>query len=210
MTPPIAACSALPLDVVHFALLDAGFRSVNRDVSSVVALDPDVGVDAIVASRARQNSRKAQREGVLIEPRGAIDDFWSVVDATFNRHGTRPTHSLQEFRWLSEALPNRVYADVAYCDGQPVAGVGYFVINRLVTCSFYLCQRPDRQELRGLTLCILRGLENAQRQGYRWFDLGTSTAGMMPRENIFRFKEQFTRVGQFRETFEWTSGGYGG
>jgi hypothetical protein len=30
---------------------------------------------------------------------------------------------------------------------------------------------------------------------------------MQPRENVFRFKEQFTNVGQFRETFEWAASG---
>ncbi len=85
-----------------------------------------------------------------------------------------------------------------------MAGIAYFVINRFVNSSFYLCQRPDRRHLNGLTLCILRGLERAQSDGYRWFDFGTSTAGMQPRENIFRFKEQFGSVAQFRETFAWT------
>jgi GNAT acetyltransferase-like protein len=210
ITPPMAACSALPLDVVHFALLDGGFRSVNRDVSSVVPLDRDVAVEAAVASRTRQNARKALRRGVTIDPRGAIEDFWSVMDATFERHGTPPTHTLEEFRRLADAFPDRVYVDVGYYDGQPVAGVGYFVTNRLVNSSFYLCQRPDQRQLNGLTLCILRGLERAQGDGYRWFDLGTSTVRMQPRESVFRFKEQFASVGQFRETFEWTAGGHDG
>jgi hypothetical protein len=209
ITPPIAACSALPLDVVSFALLAAGFRSVNRDISSVVALDGEIAVAGTVTSRARNTARKAEREGVIVESRGPLEDFWSVMDATFERHGTAPTHTLEEFRWLAETLPERVYADVAYHDGQPVAGVGYFVINRLVNSSFYFCQHPDRRELNGLTLCVLQALERARQEGYRWFDFGTSTAGMRPRENVFRFKEQFTSVGQFRETFEWEAGGAG-
>jgi hypothetical protein len=207
LTPPIAACSTLPLDVVQFALLRAGFRSVNRDLSSVLALDRGVAIETAVTSRARNHARNAQRRGVTIKPRAALEDFWSVMDATFARHGTPPTHTLEEFRWLAEALPARVYADVGYHDGHPVAGVGYFVINRLVNSSFYLCQRPDQRDLNGLTLCILRGLEREQQDGYRWFDFGTSTAGMQPRENVFRFKEHFTRVAQFRETFEWAAGG---
>jgi len=129
-----------------------------------------------------------------------------VMEATFERHGTPPIHTIEEFRWLAETLPNRVYADVAYWDGQPVAGVGYFVINRFVTSSFCLCQRPDHRELNGLTLCILSGLERAQQDGYTWFDFGTSTARMRPSEDALRFEEQFTSGGQFSETCEWTLG----
>jgi Acetyltransferase (GNAT) domain len=206
LTQPIAACAALPLDVVAFALLAAGFESVNRDLSSVVRLDSAVPVLETVESRARNAARKAEREGVTVQERGDLDDFWSVMEATFSKHGAHPTHTQTEFARLAETLPDRVYADLAYHDGEPVAGVGYFVINSLVNSSFYFCQQPDRRELNGLTLCVLRGLERAQKGGYRWFDFGTSTAGMEPRENVFRFKEQFASVGQFRETFEWHAG----
>lgn len=206
LTPPIAACSALPLDVVTFALLAAGFTSVNRDVSSVARLDPQVSADRAVTSRARNSARKAEREGVTVRTRADVGDFWAVMDATFSRHGTDPTHTREEFAWLVETLPERVYADIAYHDGEPVAGVGYFVINDLLNSSFYLCQRPDRRDLNGLTLCVMRGLERSQEEGYGWFDFGTSTAGMEPRENVFRFKEQFSSVGQLRETLEWRRG----
>jgi len=204
ITPPIAACSTAPLDVAHFALLHRGFRSVNRELSSIVALDPTVTVDASVTSRARNQARRATRAGVTIERGADIDAFWSVIAATFEQHGTQPTHTLEEFRWLTEALPGRVCVDVAYWQDEPVAGIGYFVINRLVNSSFYLCQRPERRDLGGLTLCLLRGLERAREDGYPWFDFGTSTVQMHPRENVFRFKEQFSPAGQFRETFEWT------
>jgi hypothetical protein len=205
ITPPIAACAALPLDVLSFALLTAGFLSTNREVSSVVPLDPDLAVERAASSRARNSVRRAERAGVTVTERGPLDHFWRVIDATFERHRAEPTHTLEEFRWLAEALPDRVYADVAYHDGEPVAGVGYFVINRLVNSSFYFAQRPDRRELNGLTLSIIRGLERARRDGYRWFDFGTSTVAMQPRENVFRFKEQFASVGIFRETFEWSA-----
>lgn len=207
ITPPITACSSLPLDVAHFALLHRGFRSVNREIASIVPLDPTVSIAAAVSSEARSPARAAERRGVTIERRGDVDAFWSVIIPTFERHGTPPTHTLEEFRSLAEALPDRVYVDVAYWNGDPVAGIGYFVINRLVNSSFYLCQCPERRSLGALTLCVLRGLERAQQDGYRWFDFGTSTVQMRPRENLFRFKEHFSRVGQFRETFEWARGG---
>lgn len=203
LTPPIAACSSQPLDVATFALLHGGFHSVNRDLSSVVALDPAVSIESAVTSRARSTARAAERAGVTIDTHGDLSDFWSVMEATFERHGTAPSHTLEEFSSLADEFPDEIYCDVAYHDGEPVAGVGYFVINKLVNSSFYLCQRPERRQLNGLTLCVLRGLVRSQEEGYRWFDFGTSSAQMQPRLNIFRFKEQFSRLAQFRETLQW-------
>lgn len=205
LTPPIGICAPQPLDNVAFALLHAGWRSINRDISTIVALDPQVPVASAAASRARNSAGHAERAGVTVQTHADPDDFWTVMEATFARHGVAPTHSPEEFRWLADHLPENVYCDVAYWDGEPVAGVAYFVINQLVNSSFYLCQRPERRDLNGLTLCVLRGLEHAQNEGFRWLDFGTSTTQMQPRENVFLFKEQFTRVGQFRETFEWLS-----
>jgi hypothetical protein len=205
LTPPIAACATEPLDVLHFALLASGFRSACRDVTSLLPLDRDP-IDSVISSRARNTARKATRSGVTVVHRADIGDFWPVLESTFERHGTRPTHTEEEFRRIARDLPDRVHVDVAYHEGEPVAGVGYFVVNHLVDSSFYFAQRPDRRELNGLTLCLLHGLERSQRDGFRWFDFGTSTAGMEPRPNVFRFKEQFGSAGQFRETFAWHAG----
>ena len=209
ITPPIAACAELPLDVFSFALLHAGFRSVSRDVSSLLALDPRRPAADAVSARARNTGRKAERAEVTVQTRASIEDFWSVMDATFERHGTQPTHTLDEIDRLARSLPDRVYVDVAYHASRPVAGVAYFVINQRVNSSFYLCQRPEQRELNALTLCVIEGLERARAEGYRFFDFGTSTVAMQPRPNVFRFKESFTSAGQFRETFEWTAAATG-
>ncbi len=203
ITPPIGVCAEQPLDVLHFVFMAAGFRSVNRDISSVVKLDSDVPAEAAAASRARNAARRAERAGVTVHARATLDEFWPILESTFERHGATPTHTREELYRLMELLPDRIRADVAYHEREPVAGVVYFAINDRVDSSFYLAQRPDRRELNGLTLCVLAGLDRARSEGFRWFDFGTSTAGMAPRENLFRFKEQFGAIGQFRETFEW-------
>lgn len=46
-------------------------------------------------------------------------------------------------------------------------------------------------------------MERAVEDGYRFFDLGTSSVGMKARANVFRFKDGFHAQGFFRETLEW-------
>ena len=93
-------------------------------------------------------SRKARNCQVRIVQHAPIDDFWRAMDATFAKHGTKPTHTQEEYTLLASRFPGRIWADVAYLDATPVAGVGYFAINRRVNSSFYLCQDPGTRPAR--------------------------------------------------------------
>lgn len=201
---PIACCAPYLLDTFYFSLMVRGFRSVNRDISSVVCFQQGVNIEKMVSPRARRMARKAEAAGIHIERNADLIDFWKVMEATFEKHGTKPTHTLEEFKALMSLLPERVYIDVAYKGQLPVAGIAFFVINSRVKNSFYLCQDPASQMEQGLSLLALRALQRCQEEGYLFFDFGPSSHNMVARDNIFSFKENFSKVGMFRETFEWT------
>jgi hypothetical protein len=202
LTHPIACCTLASMDVFTFALLEQGYRSAARDISSVA--DLSVGsINSVVGSRARNTMRKAQKLGVEIVHRADLLDFFVTMDSTFSRHETKPTHTHSELIELCNRLPDKIYVDVAYFNGLPVGGVCYLHINKRVLSSFYFCQTPDGAKHQSLTLLIMEGLRRAQEEGYLWLDFGTSSVGMRARANIFRFKESFSRIGMFRETLEW-------
>lgn len=203
MTFPIFSCYQRYSETFRFALMEQGFQCVNRDISSVVCLDQALSLSAEMSSRARNMARKARKAGIEIVSHADWLDFWMVMDITFQRHGTQPTHSKEEFICLHNKFPERVYTDVAYFDGKPVAGIGYFVVNSIVNSSFYLCQDPEFQNTQAQSLLIYEAILESQKHGYKWFDFGTSSVNMKGRENIFKFKESFGSVGQFRETYKW-------
>jgi hypothetical protein len=205
LTPPIACCADEPLDTFAFTLLEAGFGSVNRDVSSVVRLPADRPVAEAVTGRARWSARKAEAAGVEVVRGAGVEDFWAVMTSGYLDRGRRPTHQADELRLLTKLVPDRVWFDVGVLDGQPVAGVAHFLVTPSVDSSFYLCQDPAHADTQAVSLLLLRAIEDSQAAGRRYFDLGTSTAQMVARPNIFMFKEAFTRTGLFRETFEWTA-----
>jgi hypothetical protein len=203
VTPPMVCCAAAPIDTYAFAMLSGGYLSTGRDLSHVFDLAACSAVADAVSSRVRQNARKAVRHNVEIR-RGNLEDFWCVLDKTFAKHGVEPTHSKAEFELLTRLLPDRVYADVAYGgDGAAIAGIGYLVVNARLIFSFYLGQDPERGSEQALTLLLLNALAKAKQAGFLFFDFGTSTVNMQPRENIIRFKEGFSKTAVFRETFTW-------
>ena len=210
LTLPISVCYRRYSETLRLVLLERGFQCSNRDISSVVCLDKNNPASKEMVSRARNTARKARKArkmGVDVVHHAPIVDFWQVLEMTFAKYGSKPTHTLAEFQWLHECNSERVYVDIATLDGIPAAGIGYFVINQNVNSSFYLCQDPQKQQTQGLSLLIYEALERAQKEGFRWFDFGTSSAQMQGSPNIFRFKESFGAIGVFRETYVWRQSG---
>jgi hypothetical protein len=206
LTFPISVCYRCYSETFRLVLMERSFRCKSRDISSAVCLDKMDPVSKEMTSRARAIDRKARKTregGVETVWKASIKDFWQVMDKTFLKHGAKPTHTLNEFQWLHEHFPDRVYVDVAYLNGVPLAGVGYIVLNQRARTSFYLCQDPEKRHLQALNLLLHDGMKQAEREGFHWFDFGTSSVNMQGRPNIFQFKETFGAIGVFRETYVW-------
>lgn len=201
---PLRACSRIYTETFRFALMEAGFSCVNRDISSVIPLDPNLPEFAQVASQRSEwerRSRKAFKFGVSVCRNAPIEHFWSVLNLTFAKHGKSPTHTFEELQWLASELPESVLFSCAYLGGKPIAGVCYFVQNQRVVGTFYLCQDPEYQAAQAQSALLLDGFQYAQEMGFMWMDLGTSSVQMKAYDSIFRFKETLGAVGQFRETY---------
>ena len=203
ITIPLSIYSIAPLDVFTFSFLESGFKIQNMDISSIVNLSSDK-IEDTISSRARNNLRKVkENQKIRIQHRASVDDFIETLDATFARHGSKPTHSHSEIYFLTKNLPNEVYVDVAFYENIPVAGICYFKINNRVLSTFYLTQTKLGIENNCLTLLIVEGIKRARSEGYMWLDFGTSSINMKARENIFKFKESFSILGVFKQTISW-------
>jgi len=204
VTLPPRCCSGIHSDTFRFALLEAGFRCTNRDISSVIPVDPALPEHAQLAAHRNEwerRARKARRLGVETRRAAPLDDFWLTLEATFRKHGLKPTHTRDELAWLTRELPGQVYFSCAYLKDHPVAGVCYFVQNFRVLGTFYLCQDPDHRATQAQSALLLDGLTHAREQGFAWMDLGTSSISMKANDAIFRYKETLGSIGQFRETY---------
>jgi len=203
ITPPPLFCSRQVTDVLAWALLEQGFTSKTRDLSITVPLGTPSEVIARMRSSARGHARKAERLNVEIVHRAPPELFWPVVDRSFADRGRSTTHTPDEWADLCQRLPDRVYADVALCDGQVVAGIGYLVLNERANSSFYLCQDPARYDTSGLSLLVRDALGDSASRGFEWFDFGLGSHEGRARPTNILFKEGFGGVGVIRETFVW-------
>lgn len=202
ITPSLPVYHESYSDTFIFALLEQGFSVVNSDITSIVYFNSRDTENTIFTSRARNMARKARKVNVKFETDCNIDDFWVLMEKTFQKHGTNPTHTKEELAFLQNIFPNDIYFNIAYIDNTPVAGMGVFNINQLCSMSFYLCSDSEFQNTQALTLVVYESILAAQSKGFKYFDFGTSSVNMVGRENIFRFKESFGAVGQFRHTYK--------
>ena len=201
---PIACCSPYSLDVLTYVMLESGFVSIYRDISNVFNLK--ASIEKQVLSRARNSVKKAKNRELKIIHNAKLEDLWVPMEKTYKRHGVPPTHNLEQLKNLQARLPDAIWADVAYKDYLPVGGVCYFKINSYVLSSFYFCQTPEGREDQSLSFLIMEGLHQAKNMKFCWLDFGTSSVEMHSRGNVFKFKEQFSREGMFREVLQWEQG----
>ncbi|MGB4116682.1 MAG: GNAT family N-acetyltransferase [Polaromonas sp.] len=194
---PIAASYQGSLDTASFALTFRGFSIAIRDVTSVF-----VRGLSVPSERARRSAKKAMKLGVKIDWSPPIEDYWKVMMATYRKHGVTPTHTFENILSLRTLLGERIRFPVAYFEGEPAAAIGCFRVSRILDSAFYICQDPELQHSQALSLLISEQLEKLDEE-VKCFSFGTSTYDMQPRHNIFEFKENFTKIGMFRETYSW-------
>ncbi len=204
ITLPIPPIYREYCDTFTLALYENKFRCVNQDISSIVALRRDVHeVEERFDSRARNMIRKAVKNDVSIMRNTSLDIFWPVLLKTFEKHGTEPTHSFDDVKWLMRIFPEQIYCSTAMYKGNPIAGICFFEMNRKVNSTFYFANDPQYQHLQGLSFLISDAIKFSTSKGYAFLDFGTSSVNMQGRSNIFKFKEGFGATGCFRKTFEW-------
>jgi hypothetical protein len=204
---PIECCYAKPSDTFRLALLERGFELTNRDVSSVVCLDGRLELAAEASSRAsrlRRKAKKARDSGVTSSHRAPVRDFWRVLEKTFQRLDAEPTHTFDELSHLCRAFEERIYVDVAYLGDEPIGGIAFMQVNERVSVTFYLCSDLEHRSTQALTLLVWEAMERLRGRKTEWLDLGTSSASQQARPGLFRFKESFGAVGQFRDTYSWS------
>jgi len=192
-------------DTFSFSLLEQGFKIINSDITSVVSLNNKDIESEIFTSKIRNVARKARKARVEVQYKSNIDDFWLLMDRTFSKHGSSSTHTKEEYENLIKLFPDNIYCNVAYLDEVPIAGMGVFEINNKNIMSFYLCSDSDYQQTQAMSLLIYETILKAEKDNFHYFDFGTSSVNMIGRENIFRFKESFGAIGNFRNTYVYES-----
>jgi len=187
-------------DTFILALLENNFINVNSDITSIATLKSK-NIEQY-NSRSTRICKKSVLSDFNIVHNANIDHFWVLMDKTFEKHGTAPTHTKKEFKELHKLFPKDIYASIIYKGKTPLAGIGTINITKQCCISFYICQNDEYKELNAQTILINNLMDKAYEEKFLYFDFGTSSVEMVARENIFEFKEGFGSSGKFRHSYK--------
>jgi hypothetical protein len=200
VTPPPKLCFARADDYLEFQLLRIGATCVRSELTSYIPVEEEP-LEGFRHSAVKA-VRKAIAHDVRVEESDDVDTFYDILTENRGRFGAVPTHSRDEIRWLLENLPDHIKLFLARRDGAAIAGSLVFRVNRRAILDFYWAHLEEHQGLRPVSLLVYEITRWARRNGFAWFDFGTQTVDMVPREGSTRFKETFGAVGAFRSTYE--------
>lgn len=210
----IDECMITPTPMCYFdtytnyfeqTLFAQGFSLLYRDICHIVELPgKEEEVWLSFDSKCRNQVRNGLKNFKITED-GDFEEFYLVLLEDKKRHNDAvPTHTLQELKYLQEKFKKRVFVDIAVGRENVKAGICYFACNSNTLSVFYIAQQSGALGLNGVNALVLKGMQRAVREGFKYFDFGTSSYHNKSRNlNLSQFKESFGARGYFRDMYRW-------
>ena len=152
-----------------YALFMTGFNLIRRDVTSTINLTEKIKY----REERKRAVKKAIKNELIFEKTDDYCAYWKILEKVLkNRHNTKPVHSLEEIKYLSNIFPNNIKLYVAKKEGEILGGTVIFE-NKQIVHAQYLANSDKGRELGALDLVIDR-LINETYEGKKYFDFGTS------------------------------------
>ncbi len=192
-------------DNFDFALLKNGFQLVNRDLCQVVDIHnrTEEEIFSSYTYACQKQIRKAERAGFMIHENPDLKSFHALLVENRQRHGIKPTHTLQDLHKLFQLIPEELKLFGIYLGEELQAGMLCFKANNRVLLNFYTCQ-SEKATGRGISnLLVHESLMWALKAGFWTYDFGTSSLQMEPNFGLIRFKESFGGGSILRDTYLW-------
>ncbi|WP_395022664.1 GNAT family N-acetyltransferase [Dongia sp.] len=209
LTPPPAIYRADASDTLGFALQASGFALASRMLCSALPLNSKAPrYQTLYRTRNATKTRAAQRAGIetVIGGRDLMDEFTVVLNATYQRHGVAPTHTLDELNDLIARMPERFSIALARHEGLPVAGLFLMKMNERVENAFYICRTTEDARLNASLALFALVIDRLGDADVAMLDLGPSS---MPdgslNHGVCFFKEGIGAIGYSRDRWAWSA-----
>lgn len=196
-------------DDQEYWLYQEGWRIVRFELATSLFLD-GAGEDRVLdlfSGKCRNAVRQGERSGLTVQATTDFAAFWPILERSLKeRHGAKPTHTLEEIERLAGLCPDDVRLFGAFAGDRLVAGIVGINLHTSAIYTLYMAQDYAEQEKRPMHLLVAHLARLCIREGRRVLHFGISTeeSGKVVNENLFFFKESFGGRSVRRESWELT------
>ncbi len=155
-------------------------------------IDTRKPIEKLLNRNRRRSLAQAQGKKIKIEPSGAWDVFWSILEKNLKvRHQAKPVHSLQEMKYLVSKFPRHIQLYLGYLDEEPV--VGSVIYKKKKVWHFqYLSVLPGLSENRFMVdYLVWELIRKAYNNDYDFIGLGAAESKGQPDQNLVYWKYSF-------------------
>jgi lipid II:glycine glycyltransferase (peptidoglycan interpeptide bridge formation enzyme) len=200
--PPPFHYHNYPNEYFDYILGNNGYKIINQDILSVICLHNFNDPISKYSKNCRWAIRKSLNSNITIkEDVDYVDVFYNILLHIYKKYKKKPTHTLKELTDLKNRYPKRIRINLAYFNDEPIAGICQFICNNNVNLHFYNAHFEEYKKLYPINLLLYNEIEFSIKNGFKYFDLGTSTNNSTWNEGIFNFKEGFRSSGILRKTY---------
>jgi hypothetical protein len=196
-----------PNQNLDFAMRWQGMQYELHYISSAIALDTGRDIISRFQATVRNYVRKSLRTPeITVMVNDDYEKFYPIIEANLNKHGVKPTHSLEELLRLKDLLPDRIKLFLVCLAGKPVGGSVMFFPNERVALCFYNMFLYEYARFRPIHRVMYEVVKYCTDAGYKYVDIGVSqdTSAenpMTPNTSLIAFKETFDAKTVMRNTF---------
>lgn len=152
----------------HPATQYATFRKdIPQDVEQII--------QSVPAKGRRHDLKRCQRQGLVFEAPGRLEDFYEVLAESFRNLGT-PIFPMRYFEMILAAFPQETEICTVKKDGQPISAGLVFSFRDHVQ-PFYAGGKRSARPLHANDFLFLNIMLRARARGYAAFDFGRSKVG---------------------------------
>jgi Acetyltransferase (GNAT) domain len=194
-------------DDQEYWLYQKGWKPMRFELSTsydLRTLTPETVMESFDPT-TRNKIRQAEKENLTLAFSDDFDAFWNLLNKTLDeRHGAKPTHSVEEIKKLRSLTGQDVRLLAAFDGTAMIAGLVVITVHEKALYILYTAQDYSRPKLRAIPL-LLRELFIAaltEKRAVLDFGISTEDGGIKVNESLFLFKESFGGQNVRRETWE--------
>jgi hypothetical protein len=186
---------------LSYSLWNLGFKIATREISSCVNLSSEDNWLEMGRKKNIFDVRKLQKMGAVVSL-GSIENAYRIIANNLdNRYSKTPTHSLEELLELKNRYPDRIDPWLISLNGDILATVVVFKVNKHAVHTFYIAQDYTFAKLQPMTTFFYELFGVYKNLGFEWFNFGISSRAELIKWGILEFKERVGGRATYRESW---------